>query len=70
MRLGLLGAEFSFLPAEIVSSASSASVRIGRVSGPTLPTYLEEQSVLLSKLLLHRVGYGHAIPLTSSSFSL
>jgi len=67
---GLLGAEFSFLPAEIVSTASSASVGVGRVSGPTCPTYFEEEPVLLSQLFLHCVGYGHKEPLTSRSFSL
>ena len=67
---GLLGPEFSFLPSEIVSPASSASVGVGRVSGPTRPTYFEEQSVLLSQLFLHCVGNGHAIPLTSRSFSV
>ncbi len=70
IALGLLGTEFSFLPAEVVSPASSASVGVGRVSGPTFPTYFEEQSVLLGQLFLHRVGYGHAIPLTGRSFSL
>jgi len=48
MGPGLLGAELSFLPAEIVSPASSASVGVGRVSGPTGPTYLEEEPVFLS----------------------
>ena len=70
MGPGLLGAEFSFLPAEIVSPASSASVGVGRVSGPTFPTYFEEEPVLLGQLLLHCVGYGHAISLASRSFSL
>jgi len=70
MGPGLLGAEFSFLPAEIVSPASSASVGVRRVSGPTCPTYFEEEPVLLSQLLLHCVGYGHRKPLTSRSFSL
>src|SRR5437899_3590540 len=67
---GLLRAEFSFLPAEVVSPASSASVGVGRVSGPTRPTYLEEEPMLLSQLFLHCVGYGHSEPLTSRSFSL
>jgi len=70
MGPGLLGAELSFLPAEIVSPASSASVGVGRVSGSTCPTYFEEEPVLLSQLLLHSVGYGHAISLASRSFSL
>jgi len=67
---GLLGAEFSFLPAKIVSPASSASVGVGRVSGPTRPAYFEEEPVLLSQLLLHCVGYGHRKPLTTRWFSL
>jgi hypothetical protein len=70
LSLGLLGAEFSLLPAEIVSPATSASVRVGRISRPTCPTYLEEQSVLLGQLLLHRVGYGHRKPLTSHLLAL
>ena len=70
IAFGLLGAEFSFLPAEIVSPASSASVGVGRVSGSTCPTDFEEEPVLLSQLLLHSVGNGHAIPLTSRSFLL
>ncbi|OLD09298.1 MAG: hypothetical protein AUI95_01125 [Crenarchaeota archaeon 13_1_40CM_3_52_4] len=65
MGAGLLGAEFPFLPAEVVPAATPASVGVGRVSGPTSPTYFEEQPVLLGQLLLHRVGYGHTIPLTS-----
>src|SRR5207253_9503489 len=67
---GLLRAEFSFLPAKVVPSTPPASVGVGRVSGPTRPTYLEEQPMLLSQLFLHCVGYGHTDPLTSRSFSL
>ena len=70
MGAGLLGAEFPFLPAEVVPAATPASVGVGRVSGPTGPTYLEEEPVFLSQLLLHRVCYGHSKPLTSRSFSL
>ena len=70
MGAGLLGAEFPFLPAEVVPAATPASVGVGRVSGPTRPTYLEEEPMLLSQLFLHCVGYGHTDPLTSRSFSL
>jgi hypothetical protein len=40
--LGLLGAEFSLLPAKVVSPATPAPVGVGRVAGPTRPADLEK----------------------------
>lgn len=39
---GLLGAEFSFLPAKVVSSTTPASVGVGRVAGSAGAADLEK----------------------------
>ena len=59
----LLGAEFSFLPAEVVSPAAPAPVRVWRVAGSASPADLEEQPMPLSELLLHDISDRHRYPL-------
>ena len=59
MWVVLLGAQLTFLPAQVVAVAFPATVRRARVACAAVAAHLVVQPYLLRELFLHNVGDGH-----------